>query len=102
MTLQKFLEGKEFYHYNIIKTIFGEVQFMKKLFRCADLFIQKCNWKDFALVKICLCAMGLWIGVNAPKEKKKSLCVAAGTMFFLTYIPLMMKFGKVLKDHWND
>ena len=75
---------------------------MKKLFRCADLFIQKCNWKDFALVKICLCAMGLWIGVNAPKEKKKSLCVGAGTMFFLTYIPLMMKFGKVLKDHWND
>ena len=43
---------------------------MKKPFRCADLFIQKCNWKDLALVKICLCAMGLWVGINVPKEKK--------------------------------
>lgn len=68
---------------------------MKKLFECADLYVKECNWKDLALVKFCLCAIGVMIGLSIPKEKKKYPLLVAGLIFFSTYIPLMTKFGRV-------
>lgn len=67
---------------------------MKKLFACADQFIKESDWKDLALVKFCLCAMGIMIGLCIPKEKKKYPFLMAFTVFLVTYIPLMVKFGK--------
>ncbi len=34
---------------------------MKGICDCADAFVQKCSIKDFALLKICLCAVGSWL-----------------------------------------
>ncbi|MGN0465040.1 MAG: permease of phosphate ABC transporter [Lachnospiraceae bacterium] len=71
---------------------------MKKLFRIANRYAKESDWKDFALLKFCLCAIGILIGVNiAPKYKKTVTGVATG-VFFVTYIPLMSKFFKLFSD----
>lgn len=71
---------------------------MKKLFTCANRYIQECDWKDLAMLKFCLCAIGVMIGLCIPKEKKKCPLIAASIVFTATYIPLMMKFGKVAAE----
>lgn len=68
---------------------------MKKLFQCADAYLEKSDWKDLALVKFCLCAIGVMIGLSVPKEKKKYPFLAAGIVFVATCIPAMAKFGKI-------
>jgi hypothetical protein len=69
---------------------------MKKLFECADQYLQESDWKDLAFIKFCLCAMGIMIGLCVPKEKKKYPFLVAGIVFVVTYIPLMVKFGKIV------
>lgn len=69
---------------------------MKKLFEYADVYAQKCNWKDFALLKICLCALGIMIGLSIPKDKKKETFGVAGIVFTASYIPLTVKFIKII------
>lgn len=69
---------------------------MKKLFKCADQYLQESDWKDLALIKFCLCAIGIMIGLCVPKEKKKYPFLAAAAVFVVTYIPLMAKFGRIV------
>ena len=69
---------------------------MNKLFECANQYLKESDWKDLALVKFCLCAIGIMIGLSVPKEKKKYPFILAGIIFVATYIPLMMKFGKIV------
>lgn len=68
---------------------------MKKLFVCADQYVKESDWKDLALVKFCLCAVGIMIGLMVPKEKKKYPFIIALTVFVITYIPLMVKFIRI-------
>ena len=69
---------------------------MKKLFAIADTYIQESDWKTLAMLKFCLAAMGVIIGVLLPKDKKKPVLIATGTVFFLTYVPLMVKFFRIV------
>ncbi len=69
---------------------------MKKLFHYATEYAKQCSWKDFALIKFCLCAIGIIIGVLLPKTVMKPVLIIAGTVFIITYIPLMLKFIKVI------
>lgn len=69
---------------------------MKKLLDAADEYTAQSDWKDFALVKCCLCAVGVMIGLGVPKEKKKIPFFIAAAVFAATYIPLMVKFLKIL------
>lgn len=76
---------------------------MKKIFECANKYLQECDWKDMALLKFCLCAMGILIGLCVPKEKKKYPFIIAGIVFVATYIPLMGKYIKVVRESfWED
>ena len=68
---------------------------MKKLFECANQYVKDSNWKDLALIKFCLCAMGMMIGLCIPKEKKKYPLILAAIVFTVTYIPLMKKYIKI-------
>ncbi len=70
---------------------------MKKLLDYADMFAKQSSWKDFALVKFCLCAIGVIIGVLLPKTVMLPVLIIAATVFILTYIPLMIKFFKVVR-----
>ena len=45
--------------------------FVKSLFSYADAYIKNCTWKDLALVKFCLCAIGVMIGLKCSKGEKE-------------------------------
>lgn len=65
---------------------------MKKLLSVADAYIAHMNWKDLALVKLCLCAAGVLLGLSAPKRGRKWAALGALAVFAATYLPLMGKF----------
>lgn len=69
---------------------------MKKLFECANLYIQESDWKTLAALKFCLCAMGILIGLFVPKKAKKPVLIGAAAVFVGTYIPLMAKFFRIV------
>ena len=75
---------------------------MKKLIECADNFILESDWKDIALIKLCLCSLGIIIVLCIPKKKKKVPLCAAVSVFAATYVPLIMKFGKVAADVYKN
>lgn len=70
---------------------------MKKLFDYANKYAAKSTWKEFALIKFCLCAIGVIIGVLLPEGIRIPALVTAGIVFVITYIPLMAGFIKVIK-----
>ena len=65
---------------------------MNRLFDAADRFLSACGWKDIALLKFCLCAVGVLIGILVPARRKRTAAWAASLVFVATYIPLMTKF----------
>jgi H+/Cl- antiporter ClcA len=71
---------------------------MKKVFAAADRYIETSNWKTIAVLKFCLLALGIIIGMQVRKEHRKRVLGAAGIVFILTYIPLMAKFFRTLKE----
>lgn len=77
---------------------------MKQLFDYADKYIRQCTWKDFALLKFCLFAMGVLAGIHIPVKNRKPVGIAAVVVFAVTYIPLMAKFASVVleKDTEED
>lgn len=71
---------------------------MEKLFQVADEYIKGMKWQDLALLKFCLCAAGIIIGITAPKRWRKGLLAAAAVVFAVTYIPLMAKFVPAMRN----
>lgn len=63
-----------------------------KLFTYADRYLRQSNWKDLALVKFCLCAVGVLIGLAVPRSRRRQFAFGALVVFATTYIPLMYKF----------
>ena len=62
---------------------------MKNLFELGNQYAKESDWKDFALLKFCLCSMGIIIGTQVtPKYKKTVICASIG-VFIATYVPLM-------------
>lgn len=69
---------------------------MKKLFELGNQYARECDWKDFALLKLCLCAMGILIGTQLTPKHKKTAVYASVGVFIATYIPLMAKLFKII------
>ena len=69
---------------------------MRRLFAAADEFVRTSTWKDIAVLKACLLALGLLAGMKITERYKKGVGLAACMAFVLTYIPLMSKFLKIL------
>ena len=67
---------------------------MKRLFDCADRYIQSRDWKMLAFLKFCLCAVGILLGLSvSPKHKK---CAAAGA--FGVFLLFDLSIGLVRFD----
>ena len=64
---------------------------MKRLLGYAKSYVREMNLCDVALLKLCLGALGLLIGLGIPKNKKKPFLVGALLLFVATYVPLMGK-----------
>ena len=76
-----------------------EVLTLKKLFLYANRYVQKSDWKDLALIKLCLCALGVIIGLSVPKEARKYPLIIAAIVFVVTYISLMAKFFRIVNSN---
>lgn len=69
---------------------------MKNLFELGNQYAKESDWKDFALLKFCLCAMGIIIGTQVTPKYKKTVIRASIGVFIATYIPLMAKVYKIM------
>lgn len=69
------------------------------LFASADRYLRASDWKDIALIKLCLFALGLLAGMQVSGSNKKTVRKGAIALFIMTYIPLMSKYiGVQLAD----
>lgn len=75
---------------------------MKCIFKVADEYIRQSDWKDLALIKFCLCAMGILLGMAVAPRSKKTVGMLAMLVFVATYVPLMLKLFTVTKGHSAD
>lgn len=71
---------------------------MQFFFDLGDRYARQSDWRDFALTKFCLCAMGVLLGVNVGQKYKKAAAIAASGVFLATYIPLMTKVFAILME----
>ncbi|MBR6208681.1 MAG: permease of phosphate ABC transporter [Oscillospiraceae bacterium] len=69
---------------------------MKKLFEVADRYLETSDWKIIAVLKFCLIALGMMIGMQIKPEHRKPVFLGALGVFLASYIPLMAKFFRVL------
>ena len=56
------------------------------------------DWKIIAVLKFCLIALGMMVGMLIKPKHKKPVFLGALGVFFAAYIPLMAKFVKVLSE----
>lgn len=70
---------------------------MNFLFRAADRYLQDSDWKTLAIIKFCLCSMGILIGCFVPEKQKKYAAAGSAAVFVGTYIPLMAKLFCVFR-----
>ena len=68
---------------------------MRKLLDLGNRYAKDSSWKDFALVKSCVFAMGLAAGTQVPDKYKKAAVGTAAGVFTVTYIPLMAKMFRI-------
>lgn len=71
---------------------------MCKLFDCANEYVRQSDWKDLALIKFCLAAIGVLIGLEVPKKHRDAACGLALGIFIASYVPLMGKFFRVVRE----
>ena len=72
---------------------------MQKLLNYGNKFAKESTWKDFALIKMCLCAVGVMWGMAVPKKAHKPVAFIAMLVFITTYVPLILKVLRVLDNH---
>ena len=65
---------------------------MNRLTDAADRYLKDCTWKDISVLKCCLIALGVLLGIAVPARTKKISAWAASLVFVATYVPLMSKF----------
>lgn len=71
---------------------------MEKLFQVVEEYMKGMKWQDMAVLKICLLAAGIIIGLTSPKRWRKGLLAIAAVAFVVTYIPLIVKFIPAMRN----
>lgn len=71
---------------------------MKKLLAFGNRYAKQSTWKDFALVKLCLFSMGLFVGTLVSEQHKKAVIGVSICVFAATYIPLIVKMIRVARN----
>lgn len=69
---------------------------MQKLLNYGNEFVKQSTWKDLALIKFCLCAVGIMWGMALPKKAHKPAAFITVAVFVATYIPLMLKLFRII------
>ena len=71
---------------------------MRELFEAANRYIETGDWKTIAVLKFCLISLGMMTGMAIGKKARKPVFFGALGVFAVTYVPLMVKFYKVLTE----
>ena len=74
---------------------------MKRFFDCADSYVQSRDWKMLALVKFCLCSIGVLLGLSVPEKHKKATGDFSLGVFLATYFSLMADFLTFAEDFFR-
>lgn len=69
---------------------------MKRFLDYGNEFMKQSDWRDLALIKLCLCAVGVMWGMALPKKTHKPATIIALFVFVATYIPLMLKLFRIM------
>ena len=72
--------------------------FMKSYLSVGNKYLKKSSWRDLAVIKFCLFAMGLLAGMSVREKDKKTVRIGAATVFAVTYVPLMAKLFKIMDE----
>jgi hypothetical protein len=72
---------------------------VKRALDASDDYAKQSTWLDFALIKICLCALGVMIGVSIPRETRKPAFGVAAATYGVTFAAIMTKFLPILKEN---
>lgn len=70
---------------------------MKCLIELGNQYVKESDWKTVALLKFCLCAMGVMIGLKVPRDKKQVWGCAAFSVFVVCYVPLLVKLVQLVQ-----
>lgn len=65
---------------------------MLHFWKSAKVYTQRVGLVDLGLLKICLCALGILIGIAVPRKKKIQTSILACGAFAATCLPLLNKF----------
>ena len=74
---------------------------VKRALEASDEYAKQSTWADFALIKTCLCALGVMIGLSVPKHHRKAVFAGAVVVYTATWLCIMKKFLPILKDHFE-
>lgn len=69
---------------------------MKKLIAAGNLFLKHMDLTDVALLKFCVGAAGVLLGLRVSARHKKSAAFRASFVMALTLVPLLWKWLRVL------
>lgn len=69
---------------------------MKTLLAAGSRYLKEMDLADVALLKFCMGALGVLIGLGTAKHHKKGMSFLAGLTFVGTFLPLMAKFLRVI------
>jgi len=69
---------------------------VKRLLNSADEYLRGSGWKDLAVLKLCLLALGLLAGMGIPENRRKTVGPIAFLLFLCTYIPCMTRYLRIL------
>lgn len=70
---------------------------MKWFIETGNQYIRESDWKTVALLKLCLCAMGVMIGLKIPRRKRQAVGCTAFAVFMACYVPLIWKLIQILR-----
>ncbi len=60
--------------------------------KTAEAYLKDMDIYDISLLKVCLLALGMMLGIALPIRDKRSWVLALVVIFLASYIPLMVKF----------
>lgn len=60
-------------------------------------YVRESDWKTMALLKLCLCAMGVMIGLKVPRKKMQVVGCTAFAVFLACYVPLVWKLVEIVR-----
>lgn len=75
---------------------------MKDFFERANSYIKSMDTTDISVLKFCLIAFGILIGLSVPKKSAKAVGIIAFIVFIVTYIPVMVDFLSGISEHKDD